>query len=170
MNETLYELDSVLTELIEGLDGLIGSLKNEREAIIDYDLVRITDVTKEKQAALLRIQLLETTRQGIVKKLGQALGYTGQPSLDFLLQRVDDASTADRIRQRLSCVKSLAQAAAEFNELQRKYIDHSVGAIQSQLTLMDKLQGKIANPCYTQNGAMSSNPLQKKTQVMSRTV
>ncbi len=146
MNRSLLsELEGVLQELITSLDNLVISLKDEREAIVEFDLHKIKDVYKRKNELLLKIRYLEGTKTVLVTALSKDMGYESSPSLQFLLERIEDRDAVDIIQHKISCLKSLAQAAQEFNEDQRRYIAHSLSGVQSSMTILNQALGKSAS-------------------------
>lgn len=158
------EVESIVVEEVEVLGFLIECLKKEREAIIDYDLKTLTEVFKSKHENLVRIEVLETSRRGLVKKLGKTL-------MEILEEPSSPISNdqADRIRHTLSCLRSMAQAVQEFNNGQREYILHSLYDVQTTLSLLDTLKGRGLTACYDGQGIVKSNR-ESASSVMSRSV
>ncbi len=132
MASLMDEMEAIIAEEVEVMGGVIEALKKEREGIVAFHLKTITESAKSKQEHLMRIATLEAARNEILKKmqrpLKEELDHTARPQ-------------AERVRHRLSCLKSLAQAAQEFNEIQKNYIAHSLSDVQTSLTLLDSLQG-----------------------------
>lgn len=140
----LSELEGVLQELISTLDNLVSCLKDEREAIVEFDLHKIKDAYKRKNELLLRIRYLEGTKSVLVASLSREMGYESSPTLQFLLEKLEDRAAVESIRHKSSCLKSLAQAAQEFNEDQRRYIAHSLSGVQSSMAILNGALGKPA--------------------------
>ncbi len=153
----LVEIESLLVELRDTLGSLIDCLKHEREAVIEYDLKVLAETQREKNRLLSKVKTLEYGRQNLMLGLRKAYNLTEESNVDYLLAQVGDQQVAERIRHHLSCVKSLAQAAQEFNESQRQFLAHSLASVQASLALLDSLQGNGVYPAsYNAKGKLSA--------------
>ena len=152
MSELLVgEVESILSEELEVFGSLIDCLKKEREAVILFDLNALAESYKLKHENLLRIEVLETSRRGLIKKSEASL----QEVLD--LQEGSSPQQVARVRHLLSCLKSMSQAAQEFNENQKKYLVHSLSDVQSTLSLIEIAQGKGRFHGYDENGLLAQD-------------
>jgi len=171
LSQNLKKFDSVLQELISTLDALAESLRAEREAIIEYNLKKLTEVYKSKSDQLSKIQSLNQSRQTVLQALGNELGFPGAPTTDWLIRHIPDPTEAERMRQRVSCLKSLAQAIQEFNETQKQYIVHSLNSVEASLNLLDSLQGRNRQSiCYNKEGMTGNSIVQNISRVMRQTL
>lgn len=164
----IQNLDQVLGQLIQQLNILVECLKKEREVIIDYNLNEIIKVTQEKQQCLLAIQAIERERAEIVAQISQELGLKATLKMEKLLDYFP-SEYIEVIKDRLSCVKSLAQAVQEFNESQRQYLEHSLKQVQQSLDLIQNLQGRGTNPGYTKDGSLGQTK-KESVGMVNRTV
>ncbi|MBF0492340.1 MAG: flagellar export chaperone FlgN [Deltaproteobacteria bacterium] len=148
------EFTGLLEELKMELVALVDALREEREAIIDFDLQKIKDVYTLKNDKLIRIEALEKTRQLKLKELASSIGEPQLAKLESILEKIDDTAWVENIQNLTSCIRSIAQAAKEFNETQQLYLVHSLANIQSSLMLLDSLQGKGQFQCYDRQGGI----------------
>jgi len=164
--QTIDEIEAILGEETEVLGNLVDCLKAERLSIVAYDLKAITETCQIKNQNLIRIKTIEASRRELLKKLGLPL----EKALASI-SRVQ----AERVRQRLAHVRSMAQMVREFNEIQKRYVAYSLYNVQASLALMEALQGKGSVRCYDERGAMSSQGSphsisSSEARVMSRSV
>lgn len=158
MNSTIQQVfQSVLEELKTELVGLVDTLREEREAIIDFDLQKIKDVHSIKNDKLIRIEALEKDRVLKLQELASSVGEPELAKLEEILEKINDSAWVDNILHLTSCIRSIAQAAKEFNETQQIYLVHSLANIQSSLMLLDSLQGKGQFQCYDRQGGMMND-------------
>jgi len=148
------QLEKILLDLKDALNRLVGSLQEEREAIIEFDLEKVKASYLHKHEILIEIDQLERLRQDWVNRVGGKIIPGGLAKLDSILEVLEKSETerVENIRNQLSCIRSIAQAAQEFNECQRQYLAHSLDHIQSSLMLLDSLQGKGRYQCYNKSG------------------
>ncbi len=156
MELLLQHLESNLDALMESLNALVEDLRLEREAIIEFNLKRIQEAYQHKHKTLLRIKSLENIRQAMIQKIKEELLEVESAPIESVLNRITNAEQAERIRDRFSCIRSMAQAAQEFNENQRQYLVRSLRSVQSSLSLLESIQGRSHLHCYNDQGYMQS--------------
>ncbi len=154
IEEKICKFEGILEELKGAMEEFVESLRQEREAIIDFDLEKITSSYKVKHEHLLRVEAIESLRQQILKEMSAGLGYRGSQVVEAVLGYVSSPARVEKIRTNLSCIRSMAQAAQELNETQRRYIVHSLDTVQTSLMLLDSLQGKGRYQCYDRQGGV----------------
>lgn len=159
MKELYREFEAILVEESDVLEGLMANLQKEREAIVSYDMEMIASVYKSKHEQLLQVQVLEASRRSVMQQIGQQLGFNGYPTASYLVERAPEKALADRIEQQLSCLRSLAQAVQELNDLQRDYVAHSLDTVQASLTLIDAVRGQ-GTKTYGENGLLQDRSIQ----------
>lgn len=157
----LEDLRNVLSSLTSDLQGLITCLQDEKEAVVSYDLKKIKESYQQKLRQTQRIDHTEHKRKVVVEKLmaqaGLSSSMTPRISIDELLTKSfpgNHSILKEEIRDQLSCVRSLSQAAQEFNELQRQFLMYSLQDIHSSLYLLESLQGKEQFQGYDQQGEL----------------
>lgn len=156
----LEDLRNVLSVLTSDLQDLITCLQDEKEAVVSYDLKKIKESYQQKLRQTQRIDHTEHKRRLIVENLKRHAGVSHTLSLDELLSQVYPGSYGilkEEIRDQLSCVRSLSQAAQEFNELQRQFLMYSLQDIHSSLYLLESLQGKERFQGYDQQGEITGD-------------
>lgn len=153
-NHLFDECDCILQDLISVLDELLCLMKEEREAIFDFNLEQITQTSRKKNDLLLRVKILDSAKSASYNKLALSLGYKNKPSIEFILSQLPDQEMANKLRHRLSCLKSLAQATQEYNELQRQHIVSSLSSIQSSLVVLGKMNSD--GICYNDKAGIAA--------------
>ncbi len=151
----LQDLKSALCALTSDLQGLISCLQDEKEAVIRYDVKKLKETYQSKYKQLQKIDRTEKYRKEITDRITCELGLALQTTVEDLLScaypgQYEDLK--DEIRDQMSCVRSLSQAAQEFNELQRQFLMYSLQDVQSSLYLLQALQGKEKFQGYNQQG------------------
>lgn len=160
IDQHLFQFESRLEALKNAMGEFVDILRQEREAIIEFDLEKIKQSHEKKYEALNVIQSLEKARQESVVGLMQESGLQGVPSqkiLNAVLEKCCTQGQMENIQNLLSCIRSIAQAAQEFNENQRQYLVHSLENIHTSLMLLDSLQGKGKFQCYNPQGGMQNS-------------
>ncbi len=157
MRHTLWEpFELCLRQLQTLLEDMVEALQREREAIIEFDLEKIKKTYRQKHEKLLQIERLDLERQEMFDVLRQAAGLSRRAAMEEVLSAALPQESADGIRDRLSCIRSIAQAIQELNDEQRKYVIHSMETIQAPLKMMDSLQGGGKFQGYSEKGLMES--------------
>lgn len=164
----MRELDNVLGQMTQNLETLVDCMKIEREAIVEFNLLKLNETLRQKEALVTAIRTLEKAKEDIHSRLVTEAGLKAGATLETLLVKLSDPDTAGHIRHRVSCVRSLAQAAQEFNEMERHLIACSLNHVQESLLLIDRLSGR-AGQGYDRNGVMGLSSGQKFGAVMNRT-
>ncbi|QQR81092.1 MAG: flagellar export chaperone FlgN [Deltaproteobacteria bacterium] len=151
----LEDLKKVLSLLTADLQGLITCLQDEKEAVIQYDLKKLKNTYQSKYRQLQKIDETEKSRKEITRQLTLEAGLALQLTVEELLSRAypgEYSELKEEIRDQMSCVRSLSQAAQEFNELQRQFLMYSLQDVQSSLYLLESLQGNEKFQGYNQQG------------------
>lgn len=162
-HDILDRLDQILTGLTDHLNGLVAALREEREAIIEFNLSQIQKIYKIKHDLLSGVQSLERERNVLTGNLAIELGIKSSPSLTYLLDKITDQDAAEIIRNKLSCLKSLAQAAQEFNDTQKQFVAHSLSHVQNSLKFIETMQGRASFAGYNKAGSMAETTLVMST-------
>ncbi len=115
-------------------------VKEEREAIVDFNLQTITQTSRRKNNLLLKLRALESAKVVCTQKIASSLGLKGSPRISEIIRHIDDPEMAQALESKISCVKSLAQAAQEVNEIQRLYVLSSLNGVQSSLAILGQFQ------------------------------
>jgi hypothetical protein len=153
--QLISDYESNLEGLTKELDLLVELLREEREAIVEYDLKKITAIYKRKNDSLNKIQNIERNKDTATELLATHFGFKGRPSSNWIVEKITDPTIAERIKSRLSCLKSLAQAVQEFNESQRQYVARSLQDVRTSLSLLGQLRGKNTES-YTRDGVIDN--------------
>ncbi|MBX7147966.1 flagellar protein FlgN [bacterium] len=164
MSENILDrLGHVLTELTNLLHNLVEALREEREAIIDFNLSQIQEIYKKKNDILNRIPVLERERTETTRTLAAELGFKTVPTLSVIFEKLTDRQKAEILSDKLSCLKSLAQAAQEFNDTQKQFVAHTLAHIQNSLKFIEAMQGRASFAGYNKTGNMTDTSLVMST-------
>jgi len=66
MSRQVFELETLLAQLIEEHKKLLGHLNKHQAAMKSFDLKAMDDQARQEEAARLRIAGMETTRRGLI--------------------------------------------------------------------------------------------------------
>lgn len=156
LSQHVSELESQLNEITATLDELVSCLREEREAIVEYDLDRINQSLVTKHAVVLNLQRLDHARRESAKLIAADLGMPGAPSTGFVISRIPDSEKSRQLGDRMSCIRSLAQVVSEFNDLQQQLLDESLNQTSKSLDLIMGLRGQGINQGYDSKGTLAA--------------
>lgn len=168
--EHIATLENILEDTKCTLDHLTQDLRDEREAIIELNLEKLTHTYQLKQRKLIHLQSLDRERINLVREIGNELGKPGLSKIEPILGLMKDTHQADRLREQISCIRSLSQAITEFNDIQREYLTFSLHTIRNTLSVMDKCRGEINSPSYNNEGKMNSEGTGKQNRLVNQNV
>ncbi|NCN95561.1 MAG: flagellar protein FlgN [Bdellovibrionales bacterium] len=111
-----------LDQLIQNLDEqvkvyrhLLDVVRKEKEILISANLDDLNENNKSKEAMLIKIRSLETSRIELAKKIGDSLGMeSSAPRLLDIAVRLDETS-GDRLRSMHSVLELLLKRVQEHN-------------------------------------------------------
>ncbi len=170
VQQSLSEYEAVLVEVLEAISALLECMKAEREAMVFLDTARLMDTYKEKHSILVRLDTLEKSRSELTGILAQHLRLVKGAGTREIMQHLETSEQTKRIGHCLSCIKSIAQAVQELNAGQRKFAAYSLSDIETSMTLIDKLQKSVRNPCYDEKGSVQERHGGMTNTMMDRTI
>ena len=141
-------------ELLDGEESLYGSLlltlQKEKRSVVDANIEKLTESTKEKENLFLKIRILEEQRLIMAERVSEMLGEPGRSlTLTQLSQRVEEPY-ATRIKDSQSSLLSLAQSIQEINESNKALLNHSLDLVKGSLNLLNDLLPSC--PVYFRTG------------------
>ena len=150
-------MDLLLNQLLSLLEGetdlyrsLLSVLQDEKKAVVDSEVSRLNETSKEKENLLLKIRILEEQRLRTLETLSEPLGYPPRDlTLTKLSQIVADPFSSG-FKDCYSKLSSLTQSIQEINQSNRGLLIHSVELIKGSLTLLNNLKG--STPVYYRTG------------------
>jgi len=150
-------MDLLLNQLLSLLEGetdlyrsLLSVLQGEKKAVVDSDVKKLNETSKEKENLLLKIRILEEQRLRTLDSLSDPMGY---PPQDLTLGRLSELAGdpfSSRLKECHSNLLSLTQSIQELNHSNRELLTHSVELIKGSLSLLNNLQG--SNAVYQRTG------------------
>jgi len=128
----------ILDQLITQMDSLMGVLQEERIATIESDISRLAETLKKKTATLNNIRVLQKEQACQSRIL---FGPKIQSlTLETFFSQLPVAD-AQALRDKMSCVRSLVQAIQEVNDIQRRFVEHSLQDIHNRLQILSQGRG-----------------------------
>ena len=150
----LEKLVALLNEECRLYRLLLLVLQKERRAIIDSQLVQVTECTKEKENLILKLRVLEEQRINYLNNLAAHLdGPVESLSLGELSNLVDEPY-ATQLSDCSTSLGALIQSIQEINQANKTLVSHSLDLIRGSLTLLNDLISH--NAVYYQTGKMQA--------------
>ncbi len=158
------DLLSNLHEEIAVFEELRVVLEEERDALVELDVPAILSCTSRKERVAGRHHELEAERRQLAERfflLDRNLKPGARLSEVAAAARtagVDPAGDLDRVRDRLSC---LMENVAEMNQLNERFVAHSLVVVQGVTEMMHRATGDHVAPApatYAASGRMQATP------------
>jgi len=150
-------MDSLLDRLLDLLEGetglyrsLLSVLKDENKAVVSASLEQLNKSRKEKEDLLLKIQVLEEQKVGMLEDLAGLFGCCPEDLTMTGLSRLVDEPLSERLRGCRSNLLALTQGIREVNNTSKALLMHSSELVKESLSLINSLIA--SNSVYYRNG------------------
>jgi hypothetical protein len=122
MSRQVFELETLLQQLIDEHQKLLGHVEKQQAAMQAFDLKVMDDASRLQEAARLRIAGLETKRRGLIVAIARAHRMTQMPRLadiaamyppssaKLLKLRDDLKASIEKVQKRTNVAGRLASA------------------------------------------------------------
>jgi hypothetical protein len=122
MSRQVFELETLLQQLIDEHQKLLGHVEKQQAAMQAFDLKAMDDASRLQEAARLRIAGLETKRRGLIVAIARAHRMTQMPRLTdiaamyppssakLLKLRDDLKASIEKVQKRTNVAGRLASA------------------------------------------------------------
>jgi flagellar biosynthesis/type III secretory pathway chaperone len=155
-------MERLLGKFLDLLDGearlygsLLFNLQKEKRSVVDSNIEKLAESTKEKENLFLKMRILEEQRLVMAEKLSEMLGEPRRAlTLTRLCQLVEEPY-ATRIRDSQSSLLSLAQSIQEINLSNKALLKHSLDLVKGSLNLLNDLLSSC--PVYFRTGRMHAS-------------
>ena len=151
----LADLSDLLYKEFDIYRSLLSLLQEERRIIVDCSIEDLIQTNKEKENLVLKIRILEQSREGILEKLADRIGLSSDElTLSTLEERLKEpfATQLQTLRSNLSAI---LQSIREVNEENRVFLQHSVDFVKGSLALIRYLT--VSSPKYVASGALNGD-------------
>ena len=153
----LSDLSDLLNREFDLCRGLLGLLQRERQVVVDCAVEELIQINKEKENLVLKVRILEQSREAILEKLAHRLDLPPEGlTLSALEQRLQEPFAA-QLRVFRSNLSSILQSLREVNEENRVFLQHSVDFVKGSLALIRYLT--VSSPIYMASGSVGGNAL-----------
>ena len=158
----MIELELMVTDLSDLLgkeyalyQSLLSLLQKERRIVVDCSATDLIQTNKEKENLVLKIRILEQSRQAIIEELAERMGLSSDElTLSTLEERLKEPF-AGRLRTLRSKLSAVLQSIREANEENRVFLQHSVDFVKGSLALIRYLT--VSSPTYVASGALDGD-------------
>lgn len=134
---------------------LLLLLQKERGIVVDCSAADLIQTNKEKENLVLKIRILEQSRQAIIEELADRIGLSPNAvTLSTLEERLKEPF-AGRLRALRSNLSAILQSIREVNEENRVFLQHSADFIKGSLALIRYLT--VSSPTYMASGALDGD-------------
>jgi len=148
MSRQVFELETLLAQLIEEHKKLLGHLNKHQAAMKSFDLKAMDDQARQEEAARLRIAGMETTRRGLIVALARHHRMNQMPTLpDIAAMYPQSAPKLIKLRDEL---KATIQTVQNRTHIAGRVASAVVGHLN---TVMRLLAGAVEKAgIYTNQG------------------
>ena len=153
----LSELSDLVEKEFDAYRSLLSLLQKERRIVVDCSVEELIQTNKEKENLVLKLRILEQSREAILEKLAGGMGLSGgELTLSKLEHRLKEpfASQLRTLRTKLSAVLC---SIREMNEENRVFLQHSADFVRESLALIRYLT--VSSPKYMPSGALVGDRL-----------
>ncbi|MDH4028806.1 MAG: flagellar protein FlgN [Nitrospirota bacterium] len=119
-------IENILKEQLRTYKALHEILTKERKCLVDMDMEKVEEVSKEKDTVIMRLRLFEEERQRLINRFVEDNGITG----DINLRELGRITGNDMFRQLRSQMLSLLQGIEEMNKFNSSLINRSMAYFQ----------------------------------------
>jgi Trp operon repressor len=122
----LNDLCDLLQRECDTYRSLLSLLQKERKIVVDCSIEDLIQTNKEKENLVLKIRILEQSRQALLEKIAEKMGVSpAELNLSNLEKRIKQpfVSTLRTLRSNLSAI---LQSIHDVNEENRVFLQHSV--------------------------------------------
>jgi flagellar biosynthesis/type III secretory pathway chaperone len=151
----LTDLSDLLHREFDAYRSLLSLLQKERRIVVDCSIEQLIQTNKEKENLVLKIRILEQSREAILEKIADQMGLSPDTlTLSQLEERLKEpfARQLGALRSKLSAI---LQSIREVNEENRVFLQHSVDFVKGSLALIRYLT--VPNPTYGGSGTLGGD-------------
>ena len=129
---------SILIEQVNSYKSLLGLLKDERESLVDIDVDRIENISKEKDTVVMRLRLLEEERQRLLAE------FTSDNNIEYEISLIELGKFTgnSQISDLRSQLISLLQSIEEMNKFNTVLIDRSLQHVKTSSSFFNSFPTK----------------------------
>lgn len=156
----LTDLSDLLRREFDVYRSLLSLLQQERRIVVDCSIEELIHTNKEKENLVLKIRILEESREAILERLAEKLGL---PLRELTLSKLEEKlgdPFVDQLRNLRSKLSAILQSIREVNEENRAFLQHSVDFVKGSLALIRYLTG--SSPKYMASGALDGDRLNSR--------
>jgi len=151
----LRDLSDVLDKELELYRSLLSLLQKERRTVVDCSIEDLIQINKEKENLVLKMRILEQSRQTLLKKIAEVMGIPPELlTLSVLEERLEEP-LAKQLSALRSKLRAILQSIREANEENRVFLQHSVDFVKGSLDLIRHLT--LTSPIYMPTGGIESD-------------
>ncbi len=154
------DLCDLLHRECDTYQSLLSLLQKERKIVVDCSIEDLIQTNKEKENLVLKMRILEQSREAILEKLAESMGVSqAELTLSHLEGRVKEP-LASELRTLRSNLADVLQSIREVNEGNRVFLQHSVDFVKGSLALIRHLTG--SSPKYMASGDLDGDQLDSR--------
>ena len=152
MQQELVPLKNLFRDHTLVLHELGDSLRNQKEAVVHWDLKVLAHEQRVHNQLLVRLRIFDSARVSAEEKLSQRLGMHGRKPMKELLQAITH-SDGDELRRANDNLLAIAGTVRELYDENHKYLSHALEGIEGSLTVLNAAKQKGATYTRSSNGA-----------------
>jgi flagellar biosynthesis/type III secretory pathway chaperone len=151
----LTNLSDLLGKELDLYRSLLSLLQKERRIVVDCSIEDLVQINKKKENIVLKIRILEQSREVILEKLAETIGIPPEGLTLAALEEHLKKPFASRLRSLRSNLRAILQSIREANDENRVFLQHSVDFVRGSLDLIQHLT--VASPTYMASGGLDAD-------------
>jgi flagellar biosynthesis/type III secretory pathway chaperone len=151
----LTDLSDILGRELDIYRSLLSLLQKERRIIVDCSIEGLIRNNKEKENLVLKIRILEQSREAVLEKLANRMGLSLDGLTLSMLEKRLKEPVAAQLRTLRSSLSAILQSIREVNEENQAYLQHSMDLVKGSLSLIRYLT--VSTPKYIASGALDGD-------------
>jgi flagellar biosynthesis/type III secretory pathway chaperone len=132
---------------------LLAVLQREKQALVGADPVRLGEITREKEALLLKWRGIEEQRSRALAEAAGALGIDGPPPDLSALRRHAPAAVERRLAASGEALAGRMSAVASLIRSNGRLVNHGLSLVRGSIRLLDQLS--TPHSVYQKSGRMT---------------
>jgi flagellar biosynthesis/type III secretory pathway chaperone len=151
----LTELSDLLGKELDIYRSLLSLLQRERSILVECSLGDLVQTNKEKENLVLKVRILEQSRQAILQELADRMGLSPDGLTLSALEDQLREPFVSQFRTLRSSLSSVLESIREVNEGNRTFLQHSVDFVKGSLALIRYLTA--SSPRYMPSGVLDGD-------------
>jgi len=137
MRHNLEKLNKLLLQEVEVCKSISELLDLEKEAVVNFNPDQILCTTHKKETMVLKHEVMLKARESLIYGIYESYGLTLKDTkLRDFLGEIKDLELRDGLLEALDELFVISQEISEKNDINRRFVEHSLGYIHNTVHLL----------------------------------